>query len=584
MTENVLLKDTALLHMTIGECLAERVGMSGDKIAIEFEGDAMTWNELDLLSDWLVMRFDFLGIRRGTRAAIWCGNNLQWVIVYLGLQKIGATAVLINPGYLADELHKIISYANVEYLFYGEEFKGTDLTAILDDVDLSTTPCLRQTIPIELQDAVDFMVEGAKNLTTREMARIEQLKALPREEDIACMLFTSGTTSTPKGVLLTHHSLVNDAAISAKAMHWDESDKTCVMVPLFHCFGMTSCLLGSIMSGSCLYLMKYYRTADALEGIQNRGCTVLNGVPSMFLAMVHNHRFDEFDLSTLRSGIIAGSPLSAADYKMICERLQLDKLQMSYGQTETAPGVSFSEYDESVEEKCDNAGFIIPFIEVCIWAADGFQHIYYCDVQKPDGRTMTGFVQGPGDQANCAYVSSMGDRRTAICRQGAFFAAGEIGVRGFNVMQGYYGKPEATAEALTPDGWLHTGDLGYVDDSGRIHIGGRIKEMIIRGGENISPVEIEECIRSMPGVKDVKVVGVPDPVLQEEIAACVVPTRSAALTAEEIKEHCRRSLAAYKVPRYVDFFEALPMNSSSKVKIGELKERMKVFAEAQDLR
>lgn len=580
MGDNVLLKDTALLHKTIGECFAERVRMTGDKVAVEFGGDAMTWNELDLLSDWLVMRFDFLGIRRGTRAAIWCGNNLQWIIVYLGLQKIGATAVLINPGYLADELHKIISYANVEYLFYGEEFKGADLTSILDNVDLTTTPCLRQTIPIELQDAVDFMVEGAKNLTTGEMARIEELKRLPREEDVACMLFTSGTTATPKGVLLTHHSLVNDAAISAKAMHWDETDKTCVMVPLFHCFGMTSCLLGSIMSGCCLYLMKYYRTIDALEGIQDKGCTVLNGVPSMFLAMVHNRRFDEFDLGSLRSGIIAGSPLSAADYKMICGKLHIEKLQMSYGQTETAPGVSFSEYDESIEEKCDNAGFIIPFIEVCIWAADGAQHIYYCDVQKPDGRTMTGFVQKPEDRAHCGYISSMGDKRTAICRQGEFFATGEIGVRGFNVMQGYYEKPEATAEALTEDGWLHTGDLGYVDDSGRIHIGGRIKEMIIRGGENISPVEIEECIRRVPGVKDVKVVGVPQAVLQEEIAACVVPVRDQRPAAEAIREYCRQNLASYKVPRYVEFFEELPMNSSNKVKLGELKERMKVFAEA----
>lgn len=580
MAENVLLKDTALLHKTIGECFAERVRMSGDKVAIEFEGDSMTWNELDLLSDWLVMRFDFLGIRRGTRAAIWCGNNLQWVIVYLGLQKIGATAVLINPGYLADELHKIISYANVEYLFYGEEFKGADLTAILESVDLATTPCLRQTIPIELQDAVDFMVEGAKNLTTGEMARIEELKALPREEDIACMLFTSGTTALPKGVLLTHHSLVNDSALSAKAMHWDETDKICVMVPLFHCFGMTSCLLGGVMSGCALYLMKYYRTIDALEGIQNHGCTVLNGVPSMFLAMVHNHRFDDFDLSSLKSGIIAGSPLSAADYRLICEKLHLEKLQMSYGQTETAPGVSFSEYDETIEEKCDNAGFIIPFIEVCVWSADGTQNIYYCDVQKPDGRTMTGFTQKPGDRVHCGYVSSMGDKRTAICTQGEFFATGEIGVRGFNVMQGYYEKPDATEEALTEDGWLRTGDLGYVDDNGRIHIGGRIKEMIIRGGENISPVEIEECIRAMPGVKDVKVVGVPQAVLQEEIAACVVPVKGERPSAEEIQKHCMQNLASYKVPRYIDYFEELPVNSSNKVKLGELKERMKVFAEA----
>ena len=575
MEQNIILESDRLIEKTIAQCFEYRVSLTPDAPAVEFEGEVISWQELDRLSDWLVWRFDFLGIKRGTRAGIWCGNNLQWIIVFLGLQKIGATSVLINPGYLADELHKIISYSDVEYLFYGEEFKNTDLTKILADVDISTTPNLKQTIPIELREAVDFMKKGAAELTKEQKDRICQLKRLPDCKDTACMLFTSGTTALPKGVLLTHYHLVNDAVFTAKAMHWEKEDKICVMVPLFHCFGMTSCLLGSIITGCCLYVMKYYRTIDALEGIQNHGCTVLNGVPSMFLAMVHNRRFDEFKLDSLKSGIIAGSPLSADDYRLICEKLGMEKLLMSYGQTETSPGVSFSEYDETIEQKCDNAGFLIPYIEVCVWGADGEQNIYHCDVIKPDGRVLG--MEKPGE-THVKYISSAGDKRSAVCTKGTFFSKGEIGVRGFNVMQGYFRREEATRETLTPNGWLHTGDLGFVDDSGRIHINGRIKEMIIRGGENISPVEIEECIRMLPQIRDVKVVGVPQAVLQEEIAACIVLKSNCQLTEKEVVEHCKKYLAAYKVPRYIAFFEKLPMNSSNKIKIGELKEQMRVFA------
>ena len=442
-------------------------------------------------------------------------------------------------------------------------------------MDISTTPNLKQTIPIELKAAIDFMKKGAEELTEAQKQRIYELKQLPDCKDTACMLFTSGTTALPKGVLLTHYNLVNDAMFTAKAMHWEKDDKICVMVPLFHCFGMTSCLLASVICGSCLYVMKYYRTINALEGIDNHGCTVLNGVPSMFLAMVHNRHFEEFKLNSLKSGIIAGSPLSASDYKMICEKLGMEKLQMSYGQTETSPGIGFSEYDETIEQKSDNAGFIIPFIEVCVWDLEGNQNIYHCDVLKPDGRILGREETG---ESHIHYTSLIGDKRNAVCTRGTFFSRGEIGVRGFNVMKGYFRREEATREALTEDGFIHTGDLGFVDDSGRIHISGRIKEMIIRGGENISPVEIEECIRMFPQVRDVKVVGVPQAVLQEEIAACIVLRKNCELTKDEITAHCSEYLAAYKVPRYIEFFEELPVNSSNKIKIGELKERMRVLA------
>ncbi len=538
-----------LENLTIGEAFARRVAKTPDKIAIEFEQEKVTWAELDLLSDWLVKRFDFLGIKQGTRCALWCGNHLQWIIVYLGLQKIGATAILVNPGYLASELYKVLSYAKIEYLFYGETFKDQNLTEIIDALDLKEHPLLRQTIPIELEDAIQFMVDGAREMTDEDRKRIAELKAKPRPQDTACMLFTSGTTSTPKGVLLSHYNLVNCAKATVTSMRWDESDKTCVMVPLFHCFGMTSCLLGTIISGSTLYVIKYYRTIDALHAIQDHGCTILNGVPSMFLAMIYNHEFDKFDLSGLRSGIIAGSAITVLEYKTICEKLHLQHLQMSYGQTETSPGVSFSGYDESIEDKADNAGYMLPHLDAGIIDKDGNLVVSVKD----------GVYQG-GDES----------------------LIGEIAIKGFLVMQGYFDRPDETKEALQEDGWLHTGDYGYFDSNGHIHVLGRMKEIIIRGGENISPGEIEECMLELPQIKQVKLVGVPHPVLQEEIAAAVVLKKGQDITVEHIKEYLSTKLAKYKVPTYIEFLDAIPMTTSGKVAIGQLKQEMAGrFAQAQ---
>jgi len=530
-----------LEELTIGDAFARRVEKTPDAVAVEFENEKVTWAELDLLSDWLVKRFDFLGIRQGSRCALWCGNHLQWIIVYIGLQKIGATAILVNPGYLASELYKVLAYAQIEYLFYGETFKDRDLNAILEELDLLEHPYLKQTIPIELEDAISFMVEGAKRLTEADYERIRQLKAIPKPKDVACMLFTSGTTAEPKGVLLTHYNLINCAKATTAAMHWDETDKTCVMVPLFHCFGMTSCLLGAIVAGNTLYVMKYYRTADALDAIQNHGCTVLNGVPSMFLAMIYNHDFDKYDLSRLKNGIIAGSSISVGEYKKICEKLKISHLQMSYGQTETSPGVSFSRYEETVEEKGDNAGFIVPYLDAGILDSEGTIHVCV--------------ENGTPIQINESPV-------------------GEILIRGFLVMKEYYKRPEATAGVLDADGWLKTGDRGFFDEQGHLHVLGRMKDIIIRGGENISPGEIEECILELPEVKQVKVVGVPHPILQEEIAAVIVLKSGCSVKSEDIRSYVASKLAPYKVPEYYAFYDAIPMTTSGKIAIGELKKEM----------
>ena len=530
------------IEKTIGECLEERVQKTPDGIAVCFREESITWKELDELSDWLVLRFHSFGMKKGSRAAIWCANCLQWVIVYMGLQKIGALAVLMNPGYLEEEAHQILSYAEVEYLFYGDRYKDLMIPEILDRIDLRENPLLKQTIPIEAHEAIVFMQENAAKMTEDDRKLIKELRSKVAPEDLSSMIFTSGTTALPKGVLLAHRNLTRDAKATVEAMHWNEKDKICVTVSLFHSFGMTSCLIGGLLTGHCICLMKHYRTVNALETIQKHGCTVLNGVPSMFLAMVHNKNLGDYDIHTLKSGILAGSSVSPEEYKLICKTLPFEKLQMSYGQTETSPGVTFSHYEDAIEEKCDNAGYLIDDIEACIWDESGKQHV------------ITG-----GEGVNIR---------------------GELGIRGYVVMQGYYNMPQETAGAIQSDGWLHTGDVAYFDEKLRLHLVGRAKDMIIRGGENIGPAEIEDCIRELEEVRDVKVVGVPHPILQEEVGAVVVLHHGRTLDTETIQNHVKAHLAQYKVPNFVAFVEELPVNSSGKIKTGELREYMMRYVQS----
>lgn len=545
--------DFELVNKTIGECLRDRVKATPEEIAVEFEGETITWGDLDRLSDWLVLRFKSFGMKKGTKAAIWCGNCLQWVIVYMGLQKIGACAVLVNPGYNEKELLDILEYANVEFLFHGEKFKDTNLSDIIEKMDLVRYPYLKQIVPIELQDAIDFMVDGAYNMTKADYENVLAIGESVKPDDISAMLFTSGTTSTPKGVMLSHYNIVNCAIATAASMKWNETDKMCVMVPMFHCFGMTSSLVASIVSGAELVLMKNTRSTTALEAIEKSKCTILSGVPSMFLAMIANPRFNEFDVSSLKSGIIAGSKIKPEEYKEICKALSLEHLQMSYGQTETSPGITFSGYDQTIDEKADNAGLPIANIEVCIWdKKDKVQHVY--------------------TQLNTDVSST--DLSDNNVKAGDWYIEGEIGVRGFLVMQYYHERPLETKAVLEENGWLHTGDLGYLDEKGQLHITGRLKEMIIRGGENISPGEIEEKILMLPGIKEVKVVGVAHSVLQEEVAAAIVLEDNCKVSAEEIKAFLSNNLATYKVPQYYNFVEVLPKTATGKLALGEIKKMM----------
>ncbi len=530
-----------LINKTIGMCLADRVKKTPGRIALETERRNYSWRELDEVSDYMAVRMHNLGIGQGTHVGIWSTNTTNWVLTFLALQKLGAVAVLLNTCYCEEELKNIIEYADVQYVYYGKGYKKV----VYEDIVANLRPAMEGRVRAWIVMKPESEEGGwmtAETFTGEEKseAAMEQLagwKAAVKPSDTAAMLFTSGTTASPKGVMLSHYNLVNSSLETCEHMKWGEGDpdpevgardKMLIAVPMFHCFGITSSLLSSIHRGFVMHLIEYYKSIMVMSTVEKYRCTLLNGVPSMFLAMIRNRDFAKYDLSSLRRGIIAGSSISQEEYMQIRREIPGLKLHSSYGQTETSPCVSIGDIEDTDEENARAAGRVV---ENC--------HVRIVDIQS-------------------GQVLPVG-------------GAGEIQVRGYNVMQGYYKMPEATAAAIQPDGWLHTGDLGWLDERNFLYVTGRLKEIIIRGGENISPSEIENAIKQFPAVENVKVVGVPAEVLQEQIAACITVKAGTKLERQALLDFLKGKLAYYKMPEYVLIFEELPMNASSKILLGELK-------------
>lgn len=514
-----------LINKTIGQCLKEQVERSGGQVAMEMHGQVWNFQQLDVVTDRMIVKLKDLGIGHGTHAGIWSVNSPIWVSLFLALVKMGAVPVLINTCYKAEEVKGILNYADVEVLFYGIRYKTIVYEEIVTAIR-KDTPKVRHFV--KMDGFGDLSADEA--LSAREQAVVEEAAELVKPEDTACMIFTSGTTSLPKGVMLSHYNVVNNSLAMVRGMHWETGDRMCITVPLFHCFGITAGVVACVLGGITMYLIPYFKTVKVWEAILEGDCTILNGVPSMFLALIRKPEYAGLTAPGLRSGLVAGSPVTREEFLEICERFPNLHLQPSYGQTETSPCVTLADWDEPNEEKAVSAGRLIEHVQLRI--AD----------------PCSGAVLGPGE-------------------------SGEIQVKGYNVMQGYYDLPQATANAFTEDGWLRTGDIGCVDDHGELHITGRLKEIIIRAGENISPPEIEMVIRRLPWVADVKVVGVPAAVMQEEIAACIVPRPGCHVDADEVRRLVKQSLAHYKVPAFVLEFNEFPLNASGKIHLKVLKEQ-----------
>ncbi|MDY5435375.1 class I adenylate-forming enzyme family protein [Peptostreptococcus porci] len=517
-----------LVEKTIKECFVERAEKTPEKVFIKTKNDVYSWKNVDDITEKLSYALFEQGIRKNDKVGIYGYNTPSWIISFIAIQKLGATAVLINSCYKEKELVKCIKIADIKYILYtgigGDE---DNISSVVSKLRKNTDTRNIKTFNIE-RTYGEWISFFERNVSLNHDTMMSKMTTQENDcQDIACILFTSGTTNDSKGVMLSHYSLVNNAREIVGQMRWGEDDIMCLSVPLFHCFGVNVSLLCSILGGMTISLLKKYKTTNVCRVIQNDKCTILNGVPSMYLALINNPMMKEFDLSSLKSGIIAGSPIYEKDYYDICEKLDGINLQTSYGLTEASPCVSITGYNDSLEQKASSSGKVIDNVEIRI-----------VDLKS-----------------------------NKECANGE---VGEIFVKGYNITKGYLTTEPIVCDAVQKDGWLKTGDLGYIDGNGYLYIVGRRKNLIIRGGENISPTEIEKVIKEVKNGINVRVVGKKSEVLQEEIVACIEGKKDDALV-EKIKKYLCENLSKYKIPRYYLFIDSFPKNQTGKTDERELK-------------
>ena len=506
-----------LTEKTIIQGLKKRVSLSGERIACIFDDVEYTWYELDRISDLAAGELVDIGVKKGDHVGLLGVNTIEWLVCYYAIHKIGAIAVLLNYGYLEKELKDVIDYSDVAYLAFGESKNGSDYGEVITHI--------REELPklkayFDMKEMLKLCIEKVKDNSSIIQASFQ----IPdtNEKDTAVIIFTSGTTLRPKGVMLSHGQIMEAMGYVAESMEWDENDRLLLALPMYHGSGGNTGILVSLHSGMTMVLMRYYRSVPVMQMIEKYQCTVFNSVPSMLLLMIKNPEFNRYDLSSLESGIISGSTISGEQYQKIVKTLGIKKLIPAYGMTEASTLSTMCRLDDTDETKMDSAGKTIGNVEMRIW--------------------------------NC--------REEAKAEEGQI---GEIQIRGTSVMQGYYNMPEKTKESMMDGGWFRTGDAGYLDKNGNLHFRNRITEMIVRGGENISPAEIENCIRNFDKkIDNVKVVGIADAVMQEEVAALVTMTEGN-IDKQGLIAYLKERLALFKVPKYVYQIEAFPMTGSSKI-------------------
>ncbi|WP_374425232.1 AMP-binding protein [Paracoccus sp. (in: a-proteobacteria)] len=539
-----------LLEDSIAGLLARTVAARPDAEALVFRehGLRLSWREFAQAVDRLATGLLGLGVGRGDRVGIWSPNRPEWVLTQFATARIGAILVNVNPAYRLAELEYALRHVGVRVLITADRFKTSDYVGMLCEL-LPPPPADGAIAAANLPDLRTVVAMGAAvpgmlrfdnvAATPADTARLDRLTAVLDPGDPINIQFTSGTTGLPKGATLSHRNIVNNANFVTARMGFTDRDRLCIPVPLYHCFGMVMGVLGCVTKGATMIFPGEGFDPDVtLECVAEEGCTALYGVPTMFSAMLASERFHHHDLSTLRTGIMAGAPCPIEVMKRVRAEMHMSQVTIAYGMTETSP-VSFqSMTDDPVEKRVSTVGHIHPHLEVKLVDPQG--HIV------PTG------------------------------------AVGELCTRGYSVMRGYWNEPQKTAEAIDAEGWMHTGDLATIDADGYCSIVGRSKDMLIRGGENVYPREIEEFLYRHPKVREVQVIGIPDDRYGEEICACVM-ARDPSLTAEELRVFCKGQIAHYKVPRYVEFVDEFPMTVTGKVQKFILRDQMvlRIFPEAQ---
>jgi fatty-acyl-CoA synthase len=482
-------------------------------------------------------------VRKGEKVAVWATNVPYWVALQFATAKIGAILLTVNTSYKKEELRYLLNNSESENLVLIDGFRDTDYISVLYELvpelkscprgflNSSSFPKLKRVIflgPEKHRGMYSIPEILALAPMTSEQAYAErQLTLTPH--DVVNMQYTSGTTGFPKGVMLTHYGIGNNGYWIGENQRFSESDRVLIPVPLFHCFGCVLGVLAAVNHGSTMVIVETFRPVDVMMAIEQERCTALYGVPTMFIAILEHALFDRFDYSSLRTGIMAGSPCPVQVMRQVMERMNMREITICYGLTEGSPVMTQTRVEDDIRRKTETVGRAMPGIEV--------------RVVDPE----TNRVVPPGVQ-------------------------GEVCCRGYNVMKGYYNNEKATAEAIDSEGWLHSGDLGVLDADGYLAITGRLKDMIIRGGENIYPREIEEFLYTMECVSDVQVAGVPSRKYGEEVGAFIQLKPGCTAQPEDIRDFCRGKIAWHKIPRYVAFVQEYPMTASGKIQKYKLRE------------
>ena len=537
-----------LIGETIGRYFDSACARYGahEALVVRHQNVRLSYAELKLKVDALACSLIRLGLKPGERIGIWSQNNLEWALTQFATAKAGLVLVNINPAYRRAELEYALNKVDCRALILSPAFKSSDYLEMLTDLAPELATCKPGALRSERLPALEMVIRmgeaqshGMLNFDTLlsapslpELQALEALGDTLQFDDAINIQFTSGTTGNPKGATLSHHNILNNGLFVAEAIGLSEADRLCIPVPLYHCFGMVMGNLGCLTHGATMvYPSEAFEPLAALETLAEERCTGMYGVPTMFIAVLDHPRFGEFDLTTLRTGIMAGSPCPTEVMKRVVDKMHMGEVTIAYGMTETSP-VSFqSGRDDPLDRRVSTVGRIQPHCEVKIIDTDG-----------------------------------------RIVPRGT---PGELCTRGYSVMLGYWGDEAKTREAIDAAGWMHTGDIATIDEAGYCNIVGRIKDMVIRGGENIYPCEIEEFLYRHPKIVDVQVVGVPDEKYGEALCAWIILREGESLTEDEVRAFCQGQIAHYKIPAYIRFTDSFPMTVTGKIQKFQIRERMK---------
>ncbi|MGL1862929.1 MAG: AMP-binding protein [Pseudodesulfovibrio sp.] len=536
---------TALREITLGQLLDEAVEKWPDNEAVVYvdRDFRLTYREFGELVDTVAKGLMALGIKKGDKVAVWANNVPYWVTLQFATAKIGAVLLTVNTHYRSHELKYLLEHSEAENLFVIDNYRDHDyletVYELVPELKTQERGQLRTNKFPKLKRVFNLGHEKHRGLYS--IPELQAMAAMVTDEeyaerqagldphDVVNMQYTSGTTGFPKGVQLTHYNIANNGFWIGKNQNFMAGDRLALTVPLFHCFGCVLGVLACVNHGVTMVILEDFVPLEVMAAIDQEKCTAVYGVPTMFIAMLDHAMFDRFNYSTLRTGIMAGSPCPVEVMKRVMDKMNMKEITICYGLTETSPVMSQTTIGDTIEHMTETVGPAMPEIEI--------------KITDPE----TGELCPPHTQ-------------------------GEVCCRGYNVMKGYYNNPKATEETIDSDGWLHSGDLGVLDDDGYLSITGRLKDMVIRGGENIYPREIEEFLYTMDGVLDVQVAGVPSKRLGEEVGAFIILKEGADLKSEDVIDYCRGKISRYKVPKYVTFMTEYPMTASGKIQKYKLRD------------